>query len=389
MPVAISPVVSDADLNAFIRLPNRMYRDFKGYAPPLTIDRRALLDPKKAPFFKHGKVQYWLARRDGVVVGRVSAQIDEAQGHGSFEHAGFFGCLDVEDDVEVTRALLEVAKNWLRERGCQRAIGPFVLSMNGEPGMLVEGYEEPPLTMVSWHPPYLADHMRELGYEGCKDLHYWRVSDRGGLVEKLRQRKRITQRAKDVTVRAVNMRDLPTDIEIIRMVYNDAWQDNWGFIPLQPEDVEAIYKDLKPFIRPEYGIIVEKNGKPVGAALTCPNLFEVLTDIGADPSPLGWLKLAYRSKMHRFNSGFVILLGVLSEARNSVGGAVIAMALVDEIINRVLDLKDTSGWLEAGWVLDNNVALQKILLQYGFEKKRTLRLFETPLGPAGVEMART
>jgi hypothetical protein len=186
----------------------------------------------------------------------------------------------------------------------------------------------------------------------------------------------------DLVTRRLDMKHLERDVEIIRTLYNDAWQDNWGFVPLEPADVAAISKDMRPFVKADYGAIVERAGRPVGAALVFPNLYEVAAGLGTDPSLLGWAKLGYRTLFHRFRTGFVILLGVASDIRGSVGGAVVAMALVNEMVERFSAYEDQSGWLEAGWVLDNNVALQKILLQYGFEKKRTLRLFEKAL-PAG------
>jgi hypothetical protein len=379
MPVTIAPVESAADLDTFIRLPARLYDGMANYCAPLTIDRRALLDPAKASFFRHGKAQYWLAKRDGRPVGRISAQIDHAQPKGAFNDAGLFGCLDAIDDLDVTGALLRAAEDWLRSEGRTRAVGPFVLNINGEPGLLVEGHLEPALTLVPWHPPYLGGHMTVLGYAGCKDLHYWRLPDPGTRLAELQARRPRPVRPPDVITRPLDMRHAARDLEIIRQVYNDAWRDNWGFVPLQPEDIGSLEKDLKPFMRKEYGVIVERAGRPLGVALILPNLFEATRDVGTDPSWLGWGKLAYRSVFHHFRTAFVILLGVLPEIRHSVGGAVVAMSLVDEMTRRFANYDSKAGWVEAGWVLDNNVALQKILVPYGFTKARTLRLFDRAL----------
>ena len=383
MTLTVTPVVTDADLEAFIRVPSRVYRDFPSYVAPLTIDRQTLYNPKKASFFKHGKGKYWIARRDDELMGRISAQIDDAQPEDAFGDGGLFGCLDAIDDVEVTRALFAAAEGWLWANGRGSAVGPFSLNMNGEPGLLVEGQDEPPLTLVAWHPAYLQRHMDVLGYAGCKDLHYWRLSDLPEKLKQLQGQKKFRSTMQDVTIRNLDMKHAARDLEIIRLVYNDAWKDNWGFVPLQPADVEAISKDLKPFIRPKYGMIVERQGKPLAVALMFPNLFEVTADIGADPSLIGWAKIAYRAYFHRFRTGFIVLFGVLSEIRNTVGGAVIAMSIVDEFIRRFGSYGDLSGWIEAGWVLDNNTALQKILMQYGFQKARTLRLFQKTLIPEG------
>lgn len=381
MSLAIVPAVSKADIDLFLRLPARLYRDFPSYTAPLHLDRQTLLDPRKGSFFKHGKVQYWLARRDGEPVGRISAQIDFAQPAGAFQDAGLFGCLDAIDDAEVVAALLATAEAWLRDEGRSRAAGPFALSMNGEPGLLVAGQDEPPLALVAWHPPYLSSHVVAAGYAACKDLHYWRLSDLPKALPAILSRKQRRAGPAEITARPLDRRHAERDLEILRTVYNAAWVGNWGFVPLQPVDIEAIKNDLRPFLREEYGVIVERQGKPIGVGLCVPNLFEVTSDLGVDLSPLAWARLAYRSLFHRFSTGFVILLGVVPEIRNTWGGAVVAMTLVDELFAHFAGVKNSLKWVEAGWVLDNNVALQKILVEYGFERVRTLRLFDKALEP--------
>ena len=376
MPIVIDPIESKAALEEFVRLPARLYKGFPKYVPPLTMERRGFLDPEKAPFFKHGKAKYWIARRDGKAVGRISAQIDNLQPDDAGKGTGLFGCLDTIDDGEVVRALLDTAEAWLRQQGKERSFGPCLLSMNEEPGLLVSGHDEPPLIMAPWHPPYLARALEACGYAACRDLHYWRLDNFAEKLPAVRQRKRVSAAPANLTVRPLDLRNLARDVEIIRNVYNDAWKDNWGFVPIAREDLEGISRDMKPFIKPEFGMIAEKAGKPVGVAMALPNLFEITGDLGADPSLIGWGKLAYRTFFHRFRTGRIILLGVLSELRHSVGGAVIAMTMVDEIVNRLLSYEHQAGWLEAGWVLDNNRPLQKILRQFGFEITRTLRLYD-------------
>ena len=166
------------------------------------------------------------------------------------------------------------------------------------------------------------------------------------------------------------------DIEIIRNVFNDAWEDNWGFVPLQPEDVRAFNKELKPILKPEMGLIVEKQGKPLAVLVMIPNLFEFTDGLGVKPSLIGWLKLAWRMFRFRFNSGRVLLFGVSKKIRHSVGGAVVAMWTIEHLATTVLGVQHQQGWVEAGWVLDNNEALQSILKKHDFQTVRTLRLFE-------------
>ena len=378
----ISAAVTRAEINEFIKLPNRLYKGLPGYVEPLLMERRSILDPEKGPFFKHGKVQYWLARRDGQTVGRISAQIDHAQPDTAFDGAGLFGCLDVVDDIEVTAALIQTAERWLAEQGRTRAAGPFVLNINGEPGVLILGHEEPPMTAVPWHPTYLPGHLDALGYESIKDLIYWRLSNIEPKVQTLQARRQPTRPPEGITIRKFDMKNIERDVGLLRQGFNDAWSRNWGYVPLEPADLDAIAVEMKPFMKPDWGIIMHDHDELAAVAMVVPNVFEITADLGAEPSPLGWMKLGWRVMTHTFTSAFVIMLGISSRYRNSVGGAVIAMTMVDEIIDRLLRHEDKSGWLEAGWVLDDNVPLIKILRRQGFEPKRRMRLYAKDLAAA-------
>ena len=377
----ISAVTTRAELDEFIRLPNRLYEGLPGYVAPLLMERRSILDPKKGPFFKHGRVQYWLAKRDGKAVGRISAQIDQAQPEEAFDGAGLFGCLDVVDDPDVSEALLKTAEAWLINEGKTRAAGPFILNMNGEPGILVAGQEEPPLTSVPWHPTYMGNHLERFGYAPIKDMFYWRFGDIESKIEALRNRRRPTAPPKGITMREFDKKNIAHDVGLLRQMFNDGWSRNWGFVPLQPEDLDAIVTEMKPFVKPEWGIIMHDHDELAAVAMVIPNIFEISADLGAEPSLIGWMKLGWRVLTHRFNTAFVVLLGISSRYRNTVGGGVIAMTMVDEIINRLLQHEDKSGWLEAGWVLEDNVPLTKILKRQGFEPKRQLRLFGKDIAP--------
>jgi hypothetical protein len=192
-------------------------------------------------------------------------------------------------------------------------------------------------------------------------------------------RKKLPDLPADVTLRPLDFKHLDQDIEIIRQLYNDAWQDNWGFVPLQREDVESLRAELKPVMRPEMGVIVEKKGKPVAVMLVIPNLHELTKGLGPKPSPLGWIKLAWRVYRHKYNSARILLFGISNEIRHSVGGAVIAMWAVDKVISMLLNMKHQNGWVEAGWVLESNKPLRAILIKHGFFTSRTMRLFELQL----------
>ena len=379
MVIEVSKVSSPSELKIFMHLPAILYRDFSNYVPPLALETKSFLDPDKASFFKHGEAQYWLARKGEQVVGRISAQIDSIQPHAAFGNAGLFGCLDVIDHIEVTQKLFEVAEQWLLDKGVERAVGPFMLNMNELAGLLVDGHDLEPMIMVPWHPPYLMSHFEKLPYQQCRDLHYWRLDWSPEMEADYAQRPKLPRLPQDVSLRNLNFKNFDRDLDIVRHLYNSAWQENWGFVPLQAEDLEGLGKDLKPFLKEEMGIIVEKAGKPVAVAVLVPNLFEITGDLGPVPSIVGWMKLAYRTMFHRFQSARIILFGISPDIRHSVGGAVVAMSVVEHIIDHLMQFKSQTGAIEAGWVLDNNQPMQNILKQQGFQISRTLRLYERSL----------
>lgn len=378
--ITIDPVTNAKTMAEFLALPPRLYKSYPEYIPPLTLDRRGLLDPKKAPFFKHGEAQFWIARRGGQAVGRISAQLDHAQPGGDFAGAGLFGCLDTIDDEAVVRALLSVAEDALRAKGCLRAMGPLTLSMNSEPGLMIGGQTEPPQIGTSWHPSYIEAHLNACGYDYAKDLHYWRISTQSDSFPALRDRPKIQDRLKGYTIRKIDLGNIASEIKIIREVYNDAWLENWGFVPLTEADLAAMASELKPYLRAEFGAIVERDGAPVGVGLLVPNLYEITSDLGPNPSPWGWVKLLWRTVFHRFSSGRLIVLGVRAELKHSVAGAVVAMALVEELFKGLTSYQPRDGWAEAGWVLDDNTAVIRLLEQIGFSKSRTFRIMKKDIG---------
>ncbi|MHA7776912.1 hypothetical protein [Roseibium sp. M-1] len=379
MVIEVSKVSSRSGLQTFMSVPTQLYRDFDTYFPPLELEMRKILDPRKAPFFKHGEAQFWLAHKDGKLVGRISAQIDRIQPPSAYGNAGLFGCLDVVDDLEVTRALLQAAEEWLLAKGVERVVGPITLNMNEMAGLLVDGHDLEPMIMVPWHPPYIKHHFDELPYQQCRDLHYWRLDWLQEKEADYATRPRLPRLPRDVRVRKLDFKNFARDLEIVRTLYNSAWKDNWGFVPLQPEDLEGLGTDLKPFLEEEMGVIVEKADMPVAMAVVIPNLAEITADLGPNPTIIGWIKLVYRSFFHKFRSGRIILFGISPEIRHSVGGAIVAMSMVEQIIERLLKFNRQSGAIEAGWVLDNNEPLRNILKQQGFQIGRTLRLYDRSL----------
>jgi hypothetical protein len=377
MTLTISPANSRRDIRAFIDLPPRLYAGQPGYQPPMRMDRALLLDPRKGAFFKQGRVQYWLARRDGALVGRISAQVGQEKAVGMPEGAGMFGCLDSIDDAQVVGALLQAAQDWLREQECSHIYGPMLLDINGEPGLLVEGFEESAMTMTPWHPPYLAAHIEAQGLTKWRDLFGFRM-EREDLA--LKPPKKSVNRRQFAVFRAITPASVVRDVPILRDIYNDGWKENWGFVPITLADFRGLTSVLRPFLSSQTGTVVEVDGTPVAILLVIPNMFELNKGIGATPSPLGWLKLGLRALRFRPTSFRIILLGIGSGFRyNTMEKAALLIKMFESVA--IQEITVNMNYLEAGWVLENNTAVLSIVNRAGFKRNRIFRLYGKLLSP--------
>jgi hypothetical protein len=368
-------------LTRFITLPRRLYAGMPGYVAPLDHERYQLLDPRKSPFFTHGYASYWIASRDGRDVGRISAQIDRAAEGADAADIGLFGCLDAIDDGEVVDELLRTAEDWLRRERRRIARGPFLLSINGESGLLLEGHTLPAITLMPWHPTYLAARLQAAGYAPAMRLHGFdldfdeatadpRVHELAGLRERL-----------GITVRNLRMDALADDMEAARRIFNDGWQNNWGFTPFTETDLRALVTEFRPVLYPDTAFFVDVAGEPAAFALAIPNLFELTADLGPRPGLIGWAKLLFRigSRLRRprYRCLRITFLGMAAKHQRSfVGGAILAIAF-DEVRRRSVKL----GTREAhgGWVLDSNRPLLKAIERIAGPPTRTYGIYEKHL----------
>ncbi len=374
--ITIVPVSGRRLLRQFIDLPAVLYRDTPAYEPPLHLDRARLLDPRRSAFCRRGIVQYWLAFRGPRPVGRISAQIAHDRPVGVPENSGMFGCLDAIDDREVVVELVNVAEEWLRAKGCIHVHGPYMLDMLGEPGLLVHGYERPPLPQTPWHPPYLRDHVEALGYAKWQDVSYWGLDLRQHDVSRLGEKMRLKERHPRLSVRRVTWRSLRKDMPLLRDIFNDGWGNNWGHVPLTLEDMHGL-KLIAPLLPPEAGRIIELDGQPAAIYIAIPNTYELTHGLGPHPSPLGWLRLLWRLLRFKPKSGLILLLGISSRLRFSAASAAIILTMIDEMITS----QEALGidWVEGGWVLEDNTALTKLMARFNFTIARTYRIYRKSL----------
>jgi hypothetical protein len=373
--LTVERVRTSTDLDEFITLPRRLYDGRPGFVSPLDIDRRQMLDPAKSAFFTHGIASYWIARQNGTAVGRISAQIDFAADQADAAKIGLFGCLDAVDDREVVASLLSTAEAWLRQRNRHILRGPFLLSINGEPGLMTEGQTEAPVTLLGWHPEYLANHLPDSGYQVATRLLCFVLGDQGDFQfdRRLAELGRARDRA-SLTVRPLRLDALQSDMEQARQIFNDGWRRNWNFTPATETDVAELISQFKPFIFRDSGFFIDVAGEPAAFVLSIPNIFEITKDLGPRPSIAGWLRLLYRIWLQRYHGFRLVLIGVASKYQSSVVGKLISTVAFEEVRLRMRARQVKE--LIAGWIVEENQEAIRPLLSLGFRKTRTYNLYE-------------
>ncbi len=376
--VNVRPVSGRRDLDAFIRLPFRLHRETP-WVPPLISERREFLDREKNPFFDHAEAECFIAERDGQVVGRITAQVDERWTQHNGGNDGMFGFFECEPAPETAAALVRAAADWLRERGRERMLGPMDFTTNDECGLLVEGFDLEPFVLEPWHPSYYRGLIEDLGMTKAMDLLMWRL-ELGQLKQGDRFHDLIHQAAQasanehGVVVRHMRKRDLESEVKRFMEVYNAAWDRNWGFVPITEDEVSFQVKNLKPILDPNWAMIAERDGEVVGAALTLPDINQVLSRMNGRLLPIGWLRfLAGRRRVDRVR---VLALGVKPECQH-MG---VAAALYVEHIEVAARVRQK--WGEMGWILETNEPMNRAMEGMGGRVVKRYRLYELPLTAA-------
>lgn len=378
--VDIRLVSSKRQMREFIKLPRLLYRGMRGFDPPLDHERKNLIAPPDAPFLKSGDAAYWIARQNGNAVGRISAQMpfEPARDERSAGAIGYFGCLDALDDAYVVAELLAHAGSWLRDRGCSLVRGPFTLSINGETGLLLKGQERGGMILLPWHPAYLSDLVEQAGYSPVKDVvsYSYRLSHRAPFVDWLMERP-FEEAYPQLKVRALDRKNLRGEMEIIRDVYNDAWQDNWGFLPVSADEAHALEKATRDLLAPDCGVIIERNGYPVAAALLLPNLYEILRGFDGKLLPFNWLRLIVGMMRKRYRSARILLFGVRPSESSKPHGPLLPAIILRTFLKRAprYNLEE----IDMGWILDHRSEIRNMLDRTGAEVTRTHRIFQKVL----------
>ncbi len=374
-PITIRPVVTWRDRLRFVRFPHRLYANdphFRAQPDLLSLQR---ITPSLNPWFDHGEAAFFLAYRGDEIVGRISAQIDYEHLRYHDDSTGFFGLFDTIEDQAVADSLLEVAEDWCRNRGLERIRGPFNLSINDESGMLVEGFDSPNYVMMPHGRPYYPDMLEAREYDKAVDLYAWQF-EREQLPE------RVAFIADDVAdfpgleVRSIDMDHLERDVEIIMDIFNDAWSDNWGFVPMTEAEIKEMADEFRLVVDPELCLIAEHEGEPAAMAVAIPNINEAFRDLDGRLFPTGWAQVLRRLKVDPPRSFRCILLGIREEYRGTTLGG-LSVLLYATIHRRAYDKGYREA--EASWTLETNEGINDGMEFMGAEHYKTYRLYERGL----------
>ncbi len=356
------------ELKDFVELPYTLYRNDPHWVPPLRMAVKELLDREKHPFYANAKAEFFLARRNGRVLGRVAAIFDG--NHNSFhnEKAGFFGFFECVDDPAVAEALLKQARQWTSERGAEFLRGPVNPSTNYECGMLIEGFDSDPMVMMTYNPPYYPHLMERVGLRKVKDLFaYLSPSD----AVKLQKIERAAGRAlhrNGVRVRPINVKDFQSEVAKVWEVYSKAWSRNWGFVPMSREEFFLMGKEMKQILKPELVLIGEIGDRMVGFALALPDINQALKPARGKLFPTGLLKILYYQRL--INNVRVLALGIVEEHRASG----IAAAFYATLVHNARKLGYTNS--EMSWILEDNILMNRSLEVMGARRYKTYRIYE-------------
>ena len=361
----------------FIDVQWTVYRGDRHWTPTLRRVQRERLDPAKTPFLRYGEAQLFVAERDGRAVGRISAQVNPLHDEKWGERAGFFGFFDCTDDDEAAAALFAAAEGWLRARGAAFARGPLSFTINQEAGCLVEGFGTPPMIAMPHGREWFPRLIEANGYGKVKDLYAYRYPVASALEERRERAYRLIHEHPRVRVRPFEKQNLRRDVRLAVEIFNEAWRENWGSLPITEEEADALAADLVQFADPELTAMVEIDGEAAAMVIAIPNLNWAARDLDGKLFPLGWAKLLWRLRRGAPN-GRVMLLGVRPQFRTR------EFAHLGVMLTAEVHVRGRAGgyeWAELGWVLEDNRLLNHALARTEAEVYKTYRIYEKTLVP--------
>ncbi len=368
--VTVHPVTNRHEIKTFIDIPWRIYVDDPMWVPPLRLERR-LHFSKFNPFFKHAVWQAWIAYRNNQPVGRISAQIDQLHRQRYGADTGHFGLLESVDDTEVFAALTHTAETWLAERDTKHVSGPFGFSMNQECGVLVDGFDTPPMVMMPHSPKWYGCLLEEQGYQPLKDLlAYWVNLD-----FKIPQVMRILlgQFSKRIHLRTIRRNQFKEEMEMLRSIFNDAWSDNWGFVPFTEAEFSELGSTFRVLLKDEHMQIAEVDGVPSAFMVSLPNLNAIFAKLDGSLFPFGWFRVYKFLKYNEVKTARVPLMGVRKQFQNTPLGITLAFMLIDAPRHFAVSLGIREA--ELSWILEDNKPIRAMLDSLGSKEYKRYRIY--------------
>ena len=361
------------DLKRFIDFPYRLHARDPVWVPPLRRDVESLLSRTRNPFFEHAEAEYFIAEVDGQVVGRIAAISNRLHTETHGDRVGFFGFFESVDDQSVSNALLEQAAAWCRERNHNVLRGPASFSVNDECGLLVDGFDTPPALMMPHNPRYYVGLLEGAGFIKAKDLWVYQGGDEEHYVpvpERLARGTELIRKRQGITLRPLNMKDFQAEVERIKELYNGAWEKNWGFVPMTEHEIDHLAEQFKPVVIPEMVPMAEKDGKLIGFGIALPDLNVVFRRHRSGRLFPMILDLLWSLKAKRIRRARILLLGVHPEYRGKGVDAMLYHWIWTKSGERQIY------WGEAGWILEDNPAMNAGLEKMTFRVYKTYRLYD-------------
>jgi GNAT superfamily N-acetyltransferase len=371
--VAVKPVRGRRDVTRFIKLPWRLYADAPNWTPPLVSERRRHLSRRRNPFFEHADCEYFMAWRGGEPVGRLSAHVDHRLNEYQRNDWGLFGFFECANDPDAAGALLSAAEQWLRERGRDRVVGPLDFSTNHECGLLVEGHELRPQILENWHHPYYGGLLEEKGFAKAMDLYKWEIDTKNHakVLPVIYELSGQLEAEHGITVRNMRKRDFKNEVRRFMQVYNRAWGDNWGFVPLTDAELKHLASELRPVLDPDWTWIAEKDGETVGAALTLLDYGLLLPQLDGRLLPFGWLRFLLGQR--KLDEIRVFALGVIPEYQHTGTAAAFYARNWDRAVGTGIKRAET------GWILETNEPMNRAMEALTGRIVKRYRVFEKRL----------
>ena len=373
--IELSEVTSRPERKSFIKFPWQVYSNDPAWVPPLIIERKAFLDRKRHPFYKHGDAALFLARKKGEIVGRIMASDDPNYNSVHQSNVGSFGLFESIDDRDVAAALFEAAASWLRKKGRTEIMGPIDYSTNYVCGLLIDGFQFSPTILTAHNPPYYQHLIESCGFAKAKDWYAWWFADPAKAAARLRPLAKRFRKRCPVTIRPGNLRDVGEESRRLRQIYNQAWKKNWGFVPFTEAEIEFMTHELRPLVIPEFTLIAEVGDEPAGLILCVPDINAALRHINGRLTtfglPIGLVKLLYHKS--RTRTARLIALGVIEKYRRTG----IAEMLVLRIVEEGMIKRGFTG--ELSMTLEDNFMINRFLEAIGAQRYKTYRIFNRPL----------